>query len=150
MKTSSTAGFYVKWLGICSALLAFGLPGQIVAQPSPLSPGEVVQLWLTVYPNNLERAANMTTLNFRHGISRQDWIDSQGPLLRGLNMKYGQGRILYEDIRGDEARVILRVRVSSWMGSAVKDELYSLVKGEEGLWFVDRVDEYVPNANQMR
>ena len=92
----------------------------------------------------------MTTLNFRQGIPRQDWIDSQGPILNGLKMKYGQGKIMYEEVRGSEARVILRVQVSSWMVSAVKDELYSLVKGEEGLWFIDRVDEYVPDANRIR
>lgn len=150
MKTSSVTRVLVKWCcGLCF-LVVLSVPGQIFAQAAPLTPGEVVQLWLTVYPSNLDRAANMTTLNFRHGISREDWIDSQGPLLQGLQMKYGKGQIVYEDIRGNEARVILRVQVSSWMGSAVKDELYSLVKGEEGLWFVDRVDEYVPTANQGR
>lgn len=140
----------VKGFRVFSILLVLCLPGQILAQTPPLTPGNVVQLWLTVYPDNLERAANMTTLNFRQGITRQDWIDGQGPILQGLKIKYGQGRILHEDIRGNEARVILRVPISSWMGSAVKDELYSLVKGEEGLWFIDRVDEYVPNNNQMR
>jgi hypothetical protein len=137
-----------KWPMIVGLLIMLLAPGQIGAQSSPLTPREVVQLWLTVYPDNLERAANMTTLNFRQGISHQDWIDGQGPILQGLKMKYGQGRVLYEDIQGEEARVILRVRVSSWMGAATKDELYSLVKGEEGLWFIDRVDEYVPNPSE--
>ncbi len=57
---------------------------------------------------------------------------------------------MYEEVRGNEARVILRVQVSSWMISAVKDELYSLVKGEEGLWFIDRVDEYVLDPNRIQ
>ena len=92
----------------------------------------------------------MTTLNFRGGIPRQDWIDSQEPILHGLDMKYGPGQIMYEEVRGNEARVILRVKVSSWMVSAVKDELYSLVKGEEGLWFIDRVDEYVLDPNRIQ
>ena len=140
----------IKWSGVFTILVVLCLPGQLVAQMTPLTPGDVVKLWLTVYPDNLERAANMTTLNFRQGITRQDWIDGQGPILKGLKMKYGQGRILFEEIRGDEARVILRVPISSWMGSAVKDELYSLVKGEEGLWFIDRVDEYVPTHPRMR
>ncbi len=147
MKIPSIVGFCGKWCGPVSLLIVLCFPGQLLAQSPPLTPGDVVQLWLTVYPDNLDRAANMTTLNFRQGIPRQDWIDAQDPILRGLRLKYGQGRILYEDIQGNEARVILRVPVSSWMGSAVKDELYSLVKGEEGLWFIDRVDEYVPNTN---
>jgi hypothetical protein len=150
MKIRSIVGFCAKWCGPISLLIVLGFPGQLLAQSAPLSPRDVVQLWLTVYPDNLDRAANMTTLNFRQGIPRQDWVDAQDPILRGLRLKYGQGRILYEDIQGNEARVILRVRVSSWMGSAVKDELYSLVKGEEGLWFIDRVDEYVPNTYQRR
>ncbi len=150
MKFYTVTEYGVKWFKILSFVLVFFWPGQILAQQTPLTPGDVVQLWLTVYPDNLERAANMTTLNFRQGIPRQDWIDGQGPILQGVKMKYGQGRILYENIQGNEARVILRVPISSWMGSAVKDELYSLLKGEEGLWFIDRVDEYIPNNNQMR
>ena len=141
-----------SWLHaiVGSLLILCVFPGGVRAQPLPLTPSEVVQLWLTVYPDNLDRAANMTTLNFRQGISRQDWIEGQELILKGLRMKYGKGRVLYEDIQGEQARVILRVRVSSWMGSANKDELYSLVKGEEGLWFIDRVDEYVPDANERR
>lgn len=150
MKFYSNIEGGIQWVKIFSIVIVLCWPGQVLAQQAPLTPGDVVQLWLTVYPDNLERAANMTTLNFRQGIPRQDWIDGQGPILQGLKMKYGQGRILHEDIQGNEARVILRVPISSWMGSAVKDEVYSLVKGEEGLWFIDRVDEYVPNNNQMR
>ncbi|MDT7041502.1 hypothetical protein [Candidatus Nitronereus thalassa] len=135
---------------VCTLLILCVVPVGGWSQPSSLTPSEVVQLWLTVYPDNLDRAANMTTLTFRQGISRQDWIEGQELILKGLKMKYGKGRVLYEDIRGEQARVILRVRVSSWMGSANKDELYSLVKGEEGLWFIDRVDEYVPDPNEGR
>lgn len=144
MKVFIHRGFCRNLFGPVCLLIVLCFPGQILAQSSPLTPGDVVKLWLTVYPENLDRAANMTTLNFRQGIPRQDWIDAQEPILQGLRMKYGQGQILYEDIQGKEARVVLRVPLSSWMGSAVKDELYSLVKGEEGLWYIDRVDEYVP------
>ena len=147
---STFASGIIRFRVLGFLIVVLCLPVHMMAQPAALTPGEVVQLWLTVYPDNLERAANMTTLNFRQGIPRQDWIDGQGPILRGLKMKYGQGRILYEEIQGNEARVVLRVPISSWMGSSVKDELYSLVKGEDGLWFIDRVDEYVPNNNPMR
>ena len=150
MKVPLAHGLSVRLCGVVSCLVLLIVPGMASPQSTPMTPGEVVELWLSVYPDNLERAANMTTLNFRRGISRRDWIDSQGPLLQGLRMKYGKGRILYEDIQGNEARVILRVKVSSWMGSEMKDELYSLVMGEEGLWFIDRVDEYIPNANNRR
>ena len=150
MKVRSLNRKSIKWLAFTVGIIFLWIPASLGAQTLPLTPGEVVRLWLTVYPDNLDRAASMTTLNFRQGIPRQDWIDSQGPILNGLKMKYGQGKIMYEEVRGSEARVILRVQVSSWMVSAVKDELYSLVKGEEGLWFIDRVDEYVPDANRIR
>ena len=150
MKVRSSNRENVKWLILIVGIIFLWIPASLGAKTLSLTPGEVVQLWLTVYPDNLDRAASMTTLNFRQGIPRQNWIDSQEPILNGLKMKYGQGKIMYEEVRGSEARVILRVQVSSWMVSAVKDELYSLVKGEEGLWFIDRVDEYVPDANRIR
>ena len=150
MKVRSSNRKDVKWLTLTVSIIFLWIPASLGAKTLSLTPGEVVQLWLTVYPDNLDRASSMTTLNFRGGIPRQDWIDSQEPILQGLKMKYGRGKIMYEEVRGSEARVILRVQVSSWMVSAVKDELYSLVKGEEGLWFIDRVDEYVPDANRIR
>ncbi|MEC9005628.1 MAG: hypothetical protein VX564_01715 [Nitrospirota bacterium] len=150
MKVRSSNRKSIKWLAFTAGIIFLWIPASLGAQTLPLTPGEVVRLWLTVYPDNLDRASSMTTLNFRGGIPRQDWIDSQEPILHGLNMKYGQGQIMYEEVRGNEARVILRVQVSSWMISAVKDELYSLVKGEEGLWFIDRVDEYVLDPNRIQ
>ena len=136
--------------GLALVLILGGFPVvSLFAQDSPLSPGEVVQLWQTVFPNNLDRAANMTTLAFRQGVLKEQWIETQEPLLRGMQMRYGKGEVLYEEIRGNEARVIIRVRVSSWMGTDIKNELYSLVKGPEGLWFVDRVDEYVGNLHAL-
>ena len=135
---------------VCFVLILWGpWPVASFAQEPELTPGNVVRLWQTVFPANLERAANMTTLSFRQGVSREQWIETQGPLLQGMQMRYGKGEVLYEDIRGDEARVIMRVRVSSWMGSDIKNELYSLVKGPEGLWFVDRVDEFVGDLNAL-
>ena len=141
---------FPSWRRGCLVLILLlwaALPS--LAQESPLTPGAVVQLWLTVFPHNLERAANMTTLSFRQGVSREQWVETQGPLLQGLQMRYGKGRVLYEDVRGDEARVLMRVSLSSWMGSDVKNELYSLVKGAEGLWFVDRVDEFTGDVNAL-
>ena len=146
MKNLTVDNFRIQWFVYVSFSILLIFPISVYAQTSSLTPVEVVKLWLTVYPDNLDRAANMTTLNFRQGIPRQDWISAQEPILNGLRMKYGQGQVLYEDIQGNEARVILRVPISSWMGSAIKEELYSLVKGEEGLWFIDRVDEYVPDT----
>ena len=35
------------------------------------------------------------------------------------------------------------------METDVKNELYSLLKGSEGLWFVDRVDEFVGDMNAL-
>ena len=150
MKVWSSNQKNIKCLLFTVGIIFLWIPLSLGTQTSSLTPGEVVKLWLTVYPNNLHRAASMTTLNFRQGVPREDWINSQEPILHGLNMKYGKGEIVYEEVRGNDARVILRVRVSSWMVSGVKDELYSLVRGEEGLWFIDRVDEYVPDANRIR
>ena len=147
MKGSRMAGIQRR-VGL--VLIVFALPlAASFAQESSLSPEAVVRLWQTVFPDHLDRAANMTTLSFRQGVSKEQWIETQAPLLQGLQMRYGKGKVLFEDIRGDEARVIMQVRLSSWMGSDIKNELYSLVKGPEGLWFVDRVDEFVGDVNAL-
>ncbi len=67
MKILSFAGFCAKWCGPVSLLIVLGFSGQRIAQSAPLSPGDVVQLWLTVYQDNLDRAANMTRLNVSRG-----------------------------------------------------------------------------------
>ncbi len=128
---------------VCGLVLELCLVGSAFDQESPLTPGEAVQLWLKVYPEHLERAVDLTTLSFRQGVSKKEWVATQGPLLRGLRMRYSQGTVTYEETHGDEARVIVRARISTWMGDHVQDELYSLQKGPDGSWLVDRVDEYV-------
>lgn len=131
---------------VISLLLSSFLVDTGAAQEVPRTPGEVVQLWLKVYPNDLERAVHLTTLSFRQGVSKKDWVETQGPLLRGLRLRYSQATVVYEEIRGEEAQVIVRARVSGFMlGSQIKDELYFLQKGPDGSWLVNRVVEYTEN-----
>lgn len=123
-------------LGLCLVVPGF-------AHTSSLTPQEVVQLWLKVYPDHLEKAVDLTTLSFRRGVSKKDWVETQEPMLRGLRMTYREVKVMHEEIQGDEARVIVRARLSSFLlGNQVKNELYLLQKGLDGSWLVNRVEEY--------
>ena len=131
---------------VLGLMLSLFLLGTATAQESPRTPDEVVRLWLKVYPKDLEQAAHLTTLSFRQGVSKKDWVETQGPLLGGLRLRYGQTTLMYEEIRGEEAQVIVRARVSGFMlGSQMKEELHFLQKGPEGSWLVNRIVEYTEN-----
>jgi hypothetical protein len=121
-----------------------GLSPFAQAQHPDLSPQEVVALWLKVYPGKLEKAADLTTLAFRQGGFKEDWVVTQKPLLQGLQMRYIKTRILGEEIRAPYARVLVHARLSTWMGAQEVDEQYLLLRGSDGSWLVDRIDEYRP------
>ena len=56
MKVRSSNRKNVKWLTLTVSVIFLWIPALFGAQTLPLTPGEVVQLWLTVYPDNLDRA----------------------------------------------------------------------------------------------
>ena len=40
---------------------------------------QVMERWLQVYPGNITQAAELTTAEFRAGVSIEEWIDNGGP-----------------------------------------------------------------------
>ena len=85
------------------------------------SPTEVVQHWLRVYPKDMVRAAELTTTACRQGLTKEEWISTQGPLLRNLRFKYLHGSVLFQRVQGDQAQVVVQVRVLNTVGTARSD-----------------------------
>ena len=129
---------------VLGLVLCIGMTSLAHAQHPDLSPREVVQLWLQVYPRQLEKAADLTTLAFRQGGFKEDWVITQKPLLHGLQMRYIKTRIFHDEIRAPYARVLVHARLSTWMGAQELDEQYLLLRGSDGSWLIDRIDEYRP------
>ncbi len=99
---------------VCGLVLELCLVGSAFDQESPLTPGEAVQLWLKVYPEHLERAVDLTTLSFRQGVSKKEWLGTQGPLLRGLPIA-----LLWSPLLGSAPRDG-RMHQEKWFLSAFK------------------------------
>lgn len=129
----------LTWILCCADL--------VLPQEARLTPGEVVQLWLRLYPDHLDQAVELTTLDFRQGVPKKDWIETQEPLLRGMRMCYSHGAVQFEEIRGQDARVIVRTRISTVFGVQVQDEQYYLEQDPEGMWLIDCIEEYVETVN---
>ena len=114
-----------------------------------LTPRQVVEQWVQVYPNHLEQAARMTTREFRAGVTQKEWITTQKPYLQNLRMKYVRAKIAHEEIQGQEAHVVVHAHIKTWMGDHPQDELYILIKGPEGEWLVDKVEIYTESFNTV-
>ena len=110
-----------------------------------VSPTQIVQHWLQVYPSDIAQAAELTTRAFRDGLTKEEWIASQGPLLQNMRMKYRHGKVLFQQIREDQAQVVAKVRLSSILGEQDQTELYVLHRNQDGQWRIDTVKEYTEN-----
>jgi hypothetical protein len=128
---------------------AVGLERAESQESSSLTPGQVVERWLQVYPGQIEQAAMLTTTAFREGISKEEWISRQGPYLRNLQMKYVRAKIAHEEMVGEEAHVIVHAHIVTLMGDHPQDELYILLKNPEGGWFIDKVEVYTESFNTV-
>ena len=137
--------------GSCLAVAAWvagvGVAGS--QEPPPSTSRRVVEQWLQVYPGNIEQAAELTTAAFREGVSKEEWIATQGPFLKNLGMKYVRAKIAHEEMVGEEAHVIVHAHIVTLMGDHPQDELYILLKNPEGGWLIEKVEVYTESFNTV-
>jgi hypothetical protein len=150
MKAKGKGRGVVGWrAGTCLAIVVWVAGGGIGGsqEPSPFTPRQVVEQWFEVYPGNIELAAELTTVAFREGVSKAEWIATRGPYLRDLQLKYVRAKIAHEKMVGEEAHVIVHAHIVTLMGDQPQDELYVLVKNPEGRWVIDQVEVYTESFN---
>ena len=116
---------------------------------STLTPREVVEKWLQVYPGNLEQASELTTTTFREGASKEEWIAIRGPFLKNLDLKYIRTKVVHEELVGKEARVMVHAHIVTLAGDQPQDELYILVQDSNGDWLIDQVEVYTESFNRV-
>lgn len=116
---------------------------------STLTPREVVEKWLQVYPGNLEQASELTTTTFREGATREEWKAVRGPFLKNLDLKYIRAKVVHEELVGKEARVMVHAHIVTLMGDQPQDELYILVQDSDGNWLIDQVEVYTESFNRV-
>lgn len=116
---------------------------------SLMTPREVVEKWLKVYPGNLEEAAELTTTVFREGASKEEWVATRGPFLKNLGMKYVRAKVVHEETVGKETHVMVHAHIVTLGGDHPQDELYILVQGQDNSWLIDQVEVYTESFNRV-
>ncbi|MCA9499887.1 MAG: hypothetical protein KC588_11895 [Nitrospira sp.] len=136
-------------IGTCLAFVLLVGGGEIVGSQlsSSSTPRQVVEEWFEVFPEKIELAADLTTMAFREGVSKEEWIATRGPYLRNLQLKYVRVKIAHEKMVGEEAHVIVHAHIVTLMGDQPQDELYVLLKSPEGRWIIDQVEVYTETFN---
>jgi len=152
MKSKVRERWVVGWCAVsCLAVVIWvGGVGTVKSQePAPFTPRQVVEQWIHVYPGNIEQAAELTTMAFREGVSKEEWIATQGPYLRNLRMKYVRAKIAHEEMVGEEAHVIVHAHIATLMGDHPQDELYILLKDPDSRWMINNVEVYTESFNRV-
>ena len=138
-------------IGFCLAVtmwvVGIGIAGS--QEPSALTPRQVVEEWLYVYPGKIEQAAELTTAAFREGASKEEWIATQGPFLKNLGMKYVRAKVVHEEVVGPETHVMVHAHIVTLMGDHPQDELYILLPNPDGGWLINQVEVYTESFNRM-
>ena len=144
-------GIVRLWAVSCLAVVQClaGIEVILAKEPSTMTPRQVVEQWLHVYPGNIDRAVDMTTQDFREGVSKEEWVATRGPFLKNLGMKYIRAKIVHEEIMGKEAQVIVHAHIATLMGDHPQDELYILVPHPDRGWLINHVEVYTESFNRV-
>ncbi len=103
-----------------------------------LTPSQVVQHWITVYPKDLDTAVTLTTINLRQGWSQKEWVRTKKAPLAVTQLRYLDGEVLSEEITGIQAIVMVNAHISTSVGEQVQTERYRLLR-VKGQWLIDDV-----------
>ena len=102
------------------------------------TPSEVVMEWIKVYGVDMDRASELTTLNFRDGKTKEIWASEYYKLLQSAKYKHLGGKVIEEKIEGDRAVVVLQAEIDTVAGSAKQKEFY-LMRRINGQWLIDDI-----------
>jgi hypothetical protein len=105
------------WLVVVSLFLS--VPCAAQAESVTLTPAQVVFQWLQWYPQDLPQAATLTTTQMREGLSQKQWVEKSAPLLKDLQFKYLDAKVLEEESNAITASVTLKVRLFVVIGEVV-------------------------------
>ena len=122
------------WLIVLCFILSIASP--VLANEPTLTPTQVVYQWLQWYPQDLPQAATLTTTSLRKGLSQKEWVENNEPLLKDLQFKYLDGKVLEENTQGVNASVTVQVRLFLVIGEVRQVETYSLKK-VKGHWRIN-------------
>jgi hypothetical protein len=122
------------WLVVVGLVLS--VPCAAQAESVTLTPTQVVFQWLQWYPQDLTQAAALTTTSLRKGLSQKEWVENNEPLLKDLQLKYLDAKVLEEEHDGVTASVTVQVRLYLVIGEVRQVETYSLKK-VKGRWRID-------------
>jgi len=81
-------------------------------------------------------AATLITSNMRDGLSKKEWVEQNTSLLKDLQFKYLEAKVLEEEHDGVTASVTMKVRLYLLVGEVRQVETYSLRK-VKGHWRID-------------
>jgi hypothetical protein len=102
------------------------------------TPSEVVTEWTKVYGIDMDKASELTTLEFREGKAKKDWASEYFKLLKSAKYKHLGGKVIEEKIEGDKAVVVLQAEIDTVAGSAKQKEFY-LMKRIHSQWLIDDI-----------
>lgn len=105
-----------------------------------VTPKEVVQTWIQIYgkEGDLERAVELTTLKFRDGRTKADWVFRYELILRQIRFEHLGGEVIDELIKEDVSVISLKSKINTAAGGAIQMELYHLKK-VDGKWLIDDI-----------
>jgi hypothetical protein len=102
------------------------------------TPSEVVTDWIKVYGVDMDKASELTTLEFREGKAKQVWASEYYKALKSAKYKHLGGKVIEEKIEGDKAVVVLQAEIDTVAGSAKQKEFY-LMRRINGEWLIDDI-----------
>ena len=123
---------------LLGSLVLIFLP--LITQGAILSPSEIVNLWIQVFPKDLKAAAALTTKDLRKGKNENQWVEAHQKSVADSKFHYLGGKVISETIDHDAAVVVFQAHFTSVLGEQIGEEVYHLKKQLDGGWLIDAVE----------
>lgn len=111
----------------------------ISAQAS--SPEDTVMEWIKVYGTDQDRAAQLTTNDFRDGEPKLAWAYRTYTILRLVGYRHLGGTVIGKVIDDNRAVVVLQANISTVIGKVHQKEIYVLIR-KDAHWLIDDLNVF--------
>ena len=121
-------------------IIAFGLFCNSIAEETgvKLTPRQTVIKWTQVYGVDMDRASDLTTLVYREGMTKKDWIARYAPTLESIGYKHMGGDIVAELTEDSKSMIVMHSKIMTVAGGIEQVEIYELLNSD-GTWLINNI-----------
>ncbi len=125
-----------------------GLAQNYLSDPEKVAVSRSIYQWTGYYGQNNAKAADVTTILLREGLTKEAWVEKVTPVLKRLAYIHLGGPIQTITLKDDTAIAVMESRVGAQNKIYNQIEVFHLIK-YDGVWLIERIDVKDPEESEQ-